>query len=108
MIYKEINCCNHLGKDLTCTLAMLSRFQRGKNKRFAKRSTSCKYDNMRNSCIYKAYTVHCGSHILPSFGQALFPNSGQFYRVVLLQTAAQVQHSVPLQSPNPFQRAFQQ
>ena len=25
---------------LTCTLAMLSRFQRGKNKRFAKRSTN--------------------------------------------------------------------
>lgn len=44
-------CSKHLEKSLTCTLAILSRFQRGKNRRFAKRSTSWKYGNVRYSCM---------------------------------------------------------
>lgn len=49
------------------------------------------------------YKIH-----LPSFGPTLFLDSGRFYIVGLHQTAVRVGHLIPLQSPNPFQRAFQQ
>lgn len=108
---------------LTCTLSMLSRFQRGIKKRFAKRRTNCVCNiriELSRVCEtiwiitkiqlyrYLAKTSIYFIHILPDSAPIPFPDSDQYGKFVVLQTTLQSGCWVALQIPNLCQKVSQQ